>query len=207
MCVYAYDRVLTSEFLLAALSHHPLEKVRKLSFRHVLVWSGVTSEVGPLLGLDVGHVGVCLGPLVLLLEPALFCGVVSAFAIGTFLVFRGGLGLLGLILIGVVVTRRVTRRVAAVGGVVRSRLVVLAPHFCFGAVPFITNTSFFHVESWIEVDLVHRHGGEEHGVLVGDGLEVHACSDDTSGVHVVGHEGLNMRELGHTFEGGLHHDS
>ena len=26
------------------------------------------------------------------------------------------------------------------------------------------------------------------------------------GVHVVGHEGLNMRELGHTFEGGLHHE-
>ena len=83
MCVYAYDRVLTSEFLLAALSHQPLEEVRKLSFRHVLVWSGVTSEVGPLLGLDVGHVGVCLGPLVLLLEPALFCGVASAFAIGS----------------------------------------------------------------------------------------------------------------------------
>ena len=73
MCVYAYDRVLTSEFLLASLSHHPLEKVRKLLLRHVLVWSGVTIEAGPLLGLDVGHVGVCLGPLVLLLEPALFC--------------------------------------------------------------------------------------------------------------------------------------
>ena len=56
-------------------------------------------------------------------------GVASTFAVGTFLIFRGGVGLLGLILIGVVVTRRVTRRVAAVGGVVRSRLVVLAPHF------------------------------------------------------------------------------
>ena len=43
--------------------------------------------------LAVGHVGVPLGPLVLLLEPALFCGVASAFAIGTFLFFRGGLGL------------------------------------------------------------------------------------------------------------------
>ena len=76
MCVYAYDRVLTSEFLLVALSHEPLEEVRKLFLRHVFLRSGVTSEEGPLLGLDVGHVGVCLDPLVLLLEPALFCGVV-----------------------------------------------------------------------------------------------------------------------------------
>ena len=106
-----------------------------------------------------------------------------------------------MILIGVVVTRRVTRRVAAVGGVVRSRLVVLTPLFCFRM-----STFFFHVESWMEFVFVHRHGGEEHGVLVGDGLEVHACTDDTSGVHVVGHEGLNMRELCHTFEGGLHHE-
>ena len=80
------------------------------------------------------------------------------------------------ILIGVVVTMRVTRRVAAVGGVVCSRPVVLAPHFCFRAIAGIRNVPFefimiFHVESWIEVDLVHRHGpgGEEHGVLVGDG--------------------------------------
>ena len=75
-------------------------------------------------------------------------------------------------MIGVVVTRRVTRRVAAVGGVVRSRLVVLPPYFCFRAIAgnlvFILN---FHVESWIEVDLFHRHGGEEHDVLVGDDVE------------------------------------
>ena len=91
----------------------------------------MTSEVDAmgLLVRDVFHVGVHLGPLVLVLEPALFCGVASTFAVGTFLVFRCGLGLLGLILIGVVVTRRVTRRVAAVGGVVRSGLVVLASHF------------------------------------------------------------------------------
>ena len=95
-----------------------------------------------MLVLDVGHVGVHLGPLVLLLEPALFCGVASAFAIVTFLVFRGGLGLLGLILIDVVVTRRVTRRVAAVGGVVRSRLVVLPPYFCFRAIA--GNLVFIH---------------------------------------------------------------
>ena len=37
MCVYAYDRVLTSEFLLAALSHEPLEEVRKLFLRHVFL--------------------------------------------------------------------------------------------------------------------------------------------------------------------------
>ena len=43
-----------------------------------------------LLVLDVFHVGVHLGPLVLVLEPALFCGVASTFAVGTFLVFRGG---------------------------------------------------------------------------------------------------------------------
>ena len=111
MCVYSCDRALTSdfEFLLVALSNHPLEKVRKLILRHVLVGSGVTSEVGPLLRLDIGHVGVRLGPLVLLLEPALFCGVASAFAIGTFLFFLVcGLGLLGLILIGFVITRRAT---------------------------------------------------------------------------------------------------
>ena len=54
VCVYAYDRVLTSEFLHAALRHDPLEEVRKLFFHHAFLWSGVTSEVGPLLGLDVG---------------------------------------------------------------------------------------------------------------------------------------------------------
>ena len=57
--VYAYDRVvrvLTSEFLLAALGHKPLEEVRKLFLCHVFLWSGVTSEVDALslLVLDVG---------------------------------------------------------------------------------------------------------------------------------------------------------
>ena len=100
--------------------------------RHVLVRSGGAASEIDAVGLLVGdgfQLVVHLGPLVLVLEPALIGVVASAFAVGTFLVFRCGVGLLGLILIGVVVTRRVTRRVAAVGGVVRSRLVVLAPHF------------------------------------------------------------------------------
>ena len=37
VCVYAYNRVLTSEFLLAALGHEPLEEVRKLFLRHVFL--------------------------------------------------------------------------------------------------------------------------------------------------------------------------
>ena len=68
-------------FLLAALSHDPLEKVRKLIRRHYFVGRGNTSEVRHLLLLEVGHVGVDLRPLVLLLKPAVFCGVASAFII------------------------------------------------------------------------------------------------------------------------------
>ena len=60
VCVYECGRVLTSVFLLTALSHKahdPLEKVRKLVRRHILVGMDGTSEVGLLLLLEVGHPG------------------------------------------------------------------------------------------------------------------------------------------------------
>jgi len=77
MCVCVHTIVYSHLNLLAA-GHEPHGEVRKLCLRHGGLWSGVASEVGHLLGLDVGHVGVRLGLLVRLLEPALFCGVASA---------------------------------------------------------------------------------------------------------------------------------
>ena len=92
MCLWMYMHAIVYShlyiLLLTALRHDPLEKVRKLIRRHFLVGRGDTSEVGLLLLLEIGHLGVDLGPLVLLFEPSLFCGMASAFAVGTFLTFQ-----------------------------------------------------------------------------------------------------------------------
>ena len=125
----------------------------------VIIRRGDTSEVGPLLLLlEVGNFGVGLGPLGLLLEPTLLCGVASAFAIGTIQIFWVcGIGIFRIIFGRcarlVLISFTFTRRVAAVGSVVRIQLVVLAPQFCpLRAVGgHALSIIILHVESCIEV--------------------------------------------------------